>query len=278
MGFDINQQGKGESVYKQSTVKTHMLGTRWALPDGRVYHYAQAGAAIVIGRVVGHIAKPSAFITDVLPSSATPRTTAQWDANERTIHIATTASATTSIHVWPNRYDDGYIWVTDQAGEGQILQVKSHDVSTSTADSDVSFTMYEEELLTVALTTATQFGLCENLYKNVVIHLGTTGAGPALGVAPRAVTSGRYFWLQTWGPCPVVNGPVLPLAGAAVIVINSTGGDTGLTGVAGSVYPAGSTKLINTLATASRNPAIGYCIAPAVADADFSLVYLTIAP
>ena len=278
MGFDVSLQGKAESVYKQSTTKTRMLGTRWALEDGRVYHYAQAGGAITIGRVVGHIAKPSAFITDVTPSTATPRTTAQWDSGTRTISIATTASATTSIHVWPNRYDDGYMWVTDQAGEGQMLQVKSHAVSTSVADTDVAFTIYDEELLTVALTTATQFGLCENLYKNVVIHTGTTAGGPALGVAPRAVTSAYYFWLQTWGLCPVKNGSVLPLAGEAVRVINSTGGDTALTGVAGSIYPAGATKLINNLATAYRNPVIGYCVAPAVADADYSLVYLTIAP
>ena len=257
-----------------------MLGTRLVLPDGRVYKYAKSGAStITIGRIVGAQAQPAGLIIDCLGSAVQARTTAQWDAGTHTVITATTSSATASNHISANRYDDGYLWVTDQAGEGQMLQIKSHGISTSSGSTSVTMTMYDEELLTIALTTASQFGLVPNLYSGVVIHTGTKAGGPALGVAPIAVAASKYFWLQTWGPCPVCAGVALPVAGQPVIAINTTGTSTGATAqVAGSCYASNSTLFVNTYLLAAVNLNIGFCLVPPTADADFSLIFLTISP
>lgn len=252
---------------------THILGTSYRTNDGRSFRYAKAGGALTIGRAIGHIAKAPGLASDGLSSGAAGRTTAEWDSGTRTFAVATTASASTSLHIYANRFDDGYLWVNDSVGEGQLMNVKSHGVSTSSGTTAVTITMYDDELLTVALTAATQWGLTENLYKDVVVHTGTTGGGPALGVAPRAVDSGQYFWLQTWGPCPVITQSY-SYAGEPAVCGISTGTSTGLANVAGSAYPA------NTTMTSKKylQPEIGIVITPSTGNGEYALVFLTCAP
>lgn len=276
MSLPVTIEGKTSEIYKPHSTKRHMLGTRLAFPDGRVFRYAKcaAGAAITIGRIVGQAAPQATLYRDCVASGSQARTTAQWDDGTNYIYTCVTASASTSLHAYANRFDDGYLWVNDEAGEGQMLQIKSHAVSTSAGSTALKVTIYDEDLLTIALTTASQMGLVANLYNDVVIHLGDTGGGPALGVAPVAVAASKYFWLQTWGPCPVMSGKIAMLAGQEVLA-PMTSGDTAQA-VAGSVYPAYSTDAAFTLTGA--HSAIGNCIVPATGDAEYALIYLTIAP
>jgi len=254
-----------------------MLGTRLVLPDGRVYRYAYSGAAtITIGRVCGAAVHVTTLDSDVAIQEA--RTTAQWDAGDYTIRIATTGStSSTGLNLVANQFADGYIWVNDEAGEGQSLQVKSHGAETATGSTGgLDITVYEDDVLTIALTTASQVGLFKNIYDKVVIHTSGKASGPAVGVAPIVVAASKYFWLQTWGPCPVMGGATAALAGQTVGVVN----DTAATGtpVAGSFYPMSATKYIDTPTVANVTPQIGYCLQVATGDAEYALIFLTIAP
>jgi len=272
MSFDTDLYGKTSEIYKESSTKKHTLGTRLVFPDGRVYRYAKSGAAIAIGTVCGMAAYVAKHAIDAVVKTA--RTTAQWDAGTNTVTVSTTAVATASI-VYANRYDDGYIFGMDQAGQGQILQIKSHTAGT-TAASSPEFTIYDDDLLTVALTTASQVGIIKNLYDAVVTHLGTVNGGPALGVTPIAVSAAnKYFWLQTWGPCPVIRGVCASVRGDVVVAANSTAAGDTFTGVAGSAYPAHSTMTIMSMK--GKHPFVGFNLVPSTADGDFDLIYLTIA-
>jgi len=272
MSFDTALWGKTSEIYKESSTKNHMLGTRLALPDGRVYRYAKSGAAIAIGRVCGSAMYVAKHALAANPTVA--RTTAQWDDGTNTIQISTTAVATASI-VFANRFNDGYIWGQNAAGEGQLLQIKSHTAGT-TAASTPTFTIYEEDLLTIGITTTSELGIIKNFYDYVVTHTGTLAGGPAAGVAPIAVSAAaKYFWLQTWGPCPTIRGRIATLRGQSVIAANIATGDTAAY-VAGSVYPGYSTDAIAT--KTGIHPLVGYTLVPSTADADFDLTYLTIAP
>lgn len=283
MSIPATIEGKTDEIYKESSTKgPYMLGTRMALPDGRVFRYAKNGAsAITIGRVVGMAAPQTTLYKDCVESGSAARTTASWDDGNHYTYVATTASASTSLHIFADRFDNGYLWVNDEAGEGQLLQIKSHGVSTSVATTAVKITMHDEDILTIALTTASQMGLVANPYQDVVIHTGTKGGGPALGVAPIAVTAAYYFWLQTWGPCPVMSGATASLAGEMVGVVNTTGSDTGATGVAGSIYPPDAVQYNGNTGGGiefAMSPKVGYTIVPTTGDAEYALIFLTIAP
>ena len=43
-----------------------------------------------------------------------------------------------------NQYADGYLWVNDVAGEGQMLRVKSHPAHDHSADPSVEITCYDD--------------------------------------------------------------------------------------------------------------------------------------
>ena len=275
MSLPVTIEGKNSEIHKESTDKKHKLGTRMVFPDGRVFRYMKCGAvAITIGRIIGYAAPQGSLFRDCLEAGEQARTTAQWDAGTHTVILATTASASTSLHIFADRYDEGYLWVNDEVGEGQMFQIKSHGVSASAGSTGVTFTMDDEDLLTIALTTASQFGVVTNPYRDVVIHLTDAGGGPALGVAPIAVTAANYFWGQTWGACPVMMGKQAILSGAVAIAA-LTSGDTSA-GVAGSAYAANSTDAARSIWGVHNQ--IGSCLIPATGSGEYALIFLTIAP
>ena len=279
MSFDTTLFGKNASLFKKTTTKgPHALGTRWVLPDGRVFRYAKSSAAIAIGRVCGAIAHIATWDSDVVLAEA--RTTAQWDAGDHTIRIKSTGSTNTTLNLAANQYAGGYIWVNHEAGQGQLLQIESHggDGSVTGSTGGIDIICCDEDILGVALTAASQVGLFRNIYDGVVTHVGAVGAGLAVGVAPLAVSSGEYFWIQTWGPCPVLVGTTLALLGEGVGVLNTTGGSTEFTEVAGTAYQLSSTFNFEKPGASISAPKVGYTLQLATAATEQSLVFLTIAP
>jgi ligand-binding sensor domain-containing protein len=58
-----------------------------------------------------------------------------------------------------NQYADGYLWVNDVNGEGQMLRVKSNPAHDHSSDPSVVITCYDD--LATALTTSSQLSLIE---------------------------------------------------------------------------------------------------------------------
>jgi hypothetical protein len=277
MSFDTELNGPTPEIYKPHAVGRHKLGTRLTFPDGRVFRYMKCGGTgITLARVIGAAALDASLDSDLGLQEA--RTTAEWDAGDYTVRIATSgATSSTGLRV-ANYFADGYIWVNDEAGQGQMLSVKSHGIETATGSTaGIDITISDESLLTIALSTASEVGLYRNVYKDVRPHTNTTAGGIALGVAPVTVTANYYFWGQTWGPCPVLVGSTLATAGQAVGVLNDTGGST-LTEVAGCCYPLNSTKDFDSVAKALAASKVGYTLMVGTADTECSLVFLTISP
>ena len=156
MAFPDTIYGKTDEIYKPHSSARHDLGTTLVFPDGRRYKYMKdGGSGITRGYVIGTAAVITTHDSDVVVMEA--RTTAQWDDGDHTIRIHTTGStSTTSLNLTTNQYAEGYIWVNDEAGERQLLQVKEHGAETATGSTGgLDITCYDDDILTVALTTAT---------------------------------------------------------------------------------------------------------------------------
>ena len=249
MSFPVDTPGPVAGIWGESATQRHPLGTRMALPDGRVYRYALNGAvALSIARLCQESVVISGHGTDIVVAAA-----AAIGATSVTITNNTTA-------ITANMYKDGYLLVNDEAGEGQLCKIKSHPAATATAS--CVLTLYDEFALTVALTIASQVGLRKSSYQDVVVN-PTTPTGIPIGVCPIAVTAAYYFWLQTWGPAAVLtNGTVI--RGLTVAPGATTAGSV-------DVYP------LNSVDGSGQQPVVGW-VETVGATAEFSLVFLTLAP
>lgn len=193
-----------QDMFSPTLAQQRELGARLQLVDGRVFRYAQAGA---VDLVAGNLLQAALPIP---------------------LHLALTAVAaavgTTSIVVTPgatagaaNLYAEGYLGVDTTPGNGLTYRIAGHAAITAST----AFTLYLDDPISVAFTTATRYGLLANLYRNV-LQAPTTKTGPMVGVAPVVFTAAYYGWIQTWGICsvlingtPAVTAPVMNSVTAA---------------------------------------------------------------
>jgi hypothetical protein len=194
--------GYGQEKVETSDQKQR-LGTRAVLPDGRVFYYAENSSAAITtgGQIVDGIAAVGAHDGDLATAALAAG--------------SLTATTTTSLTVTLNQYKDGYLFINDNAAQGEVYRVKSNTAVASAAGCEI--TIDESDGIRTAFTTSTQFGLMYSPYKDVKIidGNGTMTTGP-LGVTTIPVTADYFCWVQTAGPAAVLSGAATFVIGDAV--------------------------------------------------------------
>ncbi len=135
--------GYGQEKVETSSQK-QKLGTRAVTPDGRVFYYAEnSGTAITsAGQLVDGIAQVGANDGDLA--------TAALAAGSLTV------TTTTSLTVTKDQYKDGYLFINDNAAQGEVYRIKSNTAVSSAAGLEV--TVDEPDGIRTAFTTSTQLG------------------------------------------------------------------------------------------------------------------------
>ena len=194
--------GYGQEKIETSSQK-QKLGTRAVTPDGRVFYYAEnSGTAITTaGQIVDGIAAVGAHDGDLATAALAAG--------------ALTVTTTTSLTVTKDQYKDGYLFINDNAAQGEVYRIKSNTAVASAASCEI--TIDEPDGIRTAFTTGTQFGLMYSPYKDVKIidGNGTMTTGP-LGVTTIPVTADYFCWIQTAGPAAVLSGAATFVVGDAV--------------------------------------------------------------
>lgn len=183
-------------VREQTSGQKAPLGTRGVLPDGRVYRYALAGGAIGLGQLVtGEQPAGNYFATSGGVTPAATTFTSTWAYFQIvTSHQADTTAETADL------YAEGY--ALDPA-TGELIRIKSHDGHTVSSTFQSKFYFDDGDHITADISGTDQsIMILKNPYDGVIVAAATAGAGAmALGYANVAITaSGKYFWVQTWGP------------------------------------------------------------------------------
>lgn len=184
----------------------HQLGTLGTTVDGRRFRYAKAGASNL---AVGKLQQAAAELTNH-HNMAVQAAVAIGGLAVSVLPGATAGAA--------NLYTDGYMVVNDVTGEGHLYRVKGHAAITAST----AFTINLIDPLKVALDTTSEVSLVMNPYKNTVVY-PTTSTGPAVGVAPVAVTASYFYWAQVGGICNVLNDGALTV-GSFVSPSNAVAG------------------------------------------------------
>ena len=209
--------GKGGSQY--GTVDPFTSGTSQLFPLGSrllygntVYAYGRlAAAAVTAGKCVTHAAS-IAHHFDLTPTAGVA-------AGETAISVET---AGTDITL--NQYANGYLYVNDAAGEGQMLRIKSNPAHDHSADPSIVITCYDD--LATAITTSSRITLIPDPRSAQIVQAATT-TGATLGVTVVDMAASAYGWFSVSGPATVLTSGTLVVGNHAVPL-----------GAAGAVGPA----------------------------------------
>ena len=178
-------------LFEQSaTQKGIPLGAKWDLADGRGFVYcknASSGGPTGPGYLVQAAAIDAQQCACAVAVNAAIGDKVIYVTNGADTHDADT-------------YKDGYIHVDDDAGEGQLLKIKSHTAMTS--GGVTTFTLYDE--VRVALTTSTTVTVMAHPCANVINCPANTPMGVVLGVCPITPTASYFFWVQYKGLASVL--------------------------------------------------------------------------
>jgi len=209
--------GKGGSQY--NTVDPFTSGLSELFPLGSrllygntVYAYGRlAATAVTAGKCVTHAAS-IAHHFDLTPTAGVA-------AGETAISVET---AGTDITL--NQYQNGYLYVNDAAGEGQMLRIKSNPAHDHSADPSIVITCYDD--LATAITTSSRITLIPDPRSGQIVQAATT-TGATLGVTVVDMAASAYGWFAVSGPQAVLTSGTLVVGNHAVPL-----------GAAGAVGPA----------------------------------------
>ena len=209
--------GKGGSQY--GTVDPFTSGLTQLFPLGSrllygntVYAYGRlAAVAITAGKCVTHAAS-IAHHFDLTPTAGVA-------AGETAISVET---AGTDITL--NQYANGYLYVNDAAGEGQMLRIKSNPAHDHSSDPSIVITCYDD--LATAITTSSRITLIPDPRSAQIVQAATT-TGATLGVTVVDMAASAYGWFSVSGPATILTSGTLVVGNHAVPL-----------GAAGAVGPA----------------------------------------
>jgi len=220
----------------------HRVGTRGALPDGRVFYYARSsGAAIVAGKMNQMPDVPTTFTDLAVGTELAGQST-----------LAVTPGAVTALE---DAFAGGYCIIQDDTGEGQIFTVKSHLAVASATE----FTVNIEGTIPIALGAGATVSMIKSPWADVIIS-GAAQDHMCVGVSnvavPAGTTNPQHFWCQTWGVAPVWQDEA---------------------SANGSALSSGTTAGQVELADATSDQIVGQLVVVAV-DTEYTPTFLTIAP
>tara|TARA_R110002167_G_scaffold72089_6_gene203078 strand:+ start:995 stop:1900 length:906 start_codon:yes stop_codon:yes gene_type:complete len=198
--------GKGGSQY--GTVDPYTSGASQLFPLGSrllygntVYSYGKMGAgAVTAGKCVTHAAS-IAHHFDLTPTAGVA-------AGETAISVET---AGTDITL--NQYANGYLYVNDAAGEGQMLRIKSNPAHDHSEDPSIVITCYDD--LATAITTSSRITLIPDP-RSALIGQAATTTGATMGVTVVDMAATHFGWFAVSGPATVLTSGTLVVGNHAV--------------------------------------------------------------
>ena len=250
-----------QSVYDISTKPRLAVGTRGALLDGRVFYYAynHSTTALEGGELL--------VTATVTPNHHDQVVNAASDFALGAIDVVFNPAGTAIV---PVEYVDGWAFISDVAGEGQIFKIKSHAENAGSAQSNA--VLYDP--VDIAADASSTISLVRNQYMlaqqsnttvseiPVGVPLKTITAATTAATGSTKVVDPYYGWVQTWGACPVLFDEAVTAEGQAITIG---------TGAVGAV------EADDTATTVSQEFIVGYNLTPGV-DNEHQLVDLRIRP
>ena len=261
---------------KFTSTKYHPLGTKGQTPDGRVFYYAQAGGANLVGNTL--VQSKIVEGTSQHAVALTPSTSVgDWSGSNIPTGSASIGVVWVTAHA-SGEFTDGMMTVETTPGTGQYRIVADSDSGSSNTVTVIRLHP-QDTIQDAALTTVSKLGFHHNPYASVIITPATTLTNVLLGVTPVAVTAANYFWLQTSGQAAIRYTTIVPaiIADAVVAGISDTAGSVvGHPKSTNTVASVDAGATVTGVAANAARPVIGYAMDAVPGDGDLLKVMLSI--
>ena len=208
MAFPASVQGAPGMDKAMTSGKKHRLGTKMVFPDGRTFFYGKSGEAITAGKVAMMKTPNADHIKDLAVAAAAAQGAQQLSITNGGSTAVTGSGKYTGDFTTEGDLVDGYLFVNDDAGEGQTFQLPAH--STAATGAAITVDLYPNDSVRTALTTSSEVGISVSIYSAAEVWDVNDIDGVLVGVPTCNQTSGYYGWYQTAGPAAVLtNGTVV---------------------------------------------------------------------
>ena len=201
-----------QGLYEVSTTQNAALGHRVEFEDGRVFRYVSTIADLSKGDLLVNWYNAAIGVECEIAATYFGATTALAPIATEGGAIGDTTVRCCILSgsrvVTANLFRDGFLYIRDGAGEGDMYMVRSNEANAATGSWLIKLHRGTSHGLITALT-ATSVGLLQiNQYKNVALHTAANYDGDqnqiAVGramVASTASTDGttEYLFMQTKG-------------------------------------------------------------------------------
>lgn len=191
------------------------LGHRLILPDGRTYRFAlNDGTAEVAASLYQSVASVANHVNVTADVAR---------AIDATVVSATLGATSAAIDI----YAEGLVHTNDAVGEGYAYRIRRASAAgnahaAASASAVLTVNLDANELVQVALTTASEVSFSRNRYHAILIHPSPPTAVLA-GVSPGVAAANRFYWSQVKGEAAVLADGTL-LAGLPVMASITTDG------------------------------------------------------
>ena len=201
LGGDL--QVSPQELMTDSSIQMATLGARATTGDGREFRYVKAGGtALVPGKLQQTAAETTAWENLSVAAAA---------IGDKSI------TTTSTVTVTANQLAGGYVAVSVTPGQGYMYRIAKHAAATAAV-----VTLYLEDPIQVALTTASYVDLISSPYAEVIIN-PSSATGTPIGVAVYPITAEYYGWIQTKGPANVLADGAITV-GTNLVASNGTAG------------------------------------------------------
>lgn len=196
-----------------STTQKHRLGTKMVYNDGRVFYYCKAAEAITAGLVTMGTQSATDHDADLAVAEAAAAGATRIKLTNGGSTAITGSGKFTGDFATRGDYVDGYVFINDDAGQGQIFSIADHSDAATSAT--LTIDLADNESVQTALTTSSKAGLHKPLGHSVEIFDISDIDGSVMGIPTHDIASGEYFWNQTAGPAAVLSVASLVLGNEA---------------------------------------------------------------
>ena len=193
----------GIHPHKASSEQKHPLGSLGLMNDGRAYRYAKAGGL--------DLSPGKLCISTDLVTNHEDLAVNTFKVGDRNIDVTVGGTAISAYD-----YDEGFVNITDGTGEGIMYKIK-HCPATSGSE---AVTIELTEPIRVTAVDATTVTLYKNKYRDVIVSASSKVDIP-VGVPNVTIATTYYGWLQTKGPCSVLNDETTTVAVGQPVTIGA---------------------------------------------------------